>query len=157
DYREDYANQREVEDGAGPLKSYSNKRHKPLEFNVDDRVLLKVAPWKGVVRFGKKGKLASWYVRPFKIIECIGCVAYRLRLPQELSCIHDTLHVSNLKKCLADTDLQVPLEEIKIDDKLYFIEEPIKIVNREVKKLKRSWIPLFKAHWNSQRGAEFTW
>nr|GEY33469.1 putative reverse transcriptase domain-containing protein [Tanacetum cinerariifolium] len=117
----------------------------------------KRAPWKGVVRFGKKGKLASWYVRPFKIIERIGCVAYRLRLPQELSCIHDTLHVSNLKKCLADTDLQVPLEEIKIGDKLYLVEEPIEIMNREVKKLKRSWIPLVKAHWNSQRGAEFTW
>ncbi|GJX62687.1 putative reverse transcriptase domain-containing protein [Tanacetum coccineum] len=90
-------------------KSYAHKRRKPLEFSVGEHVLLKVSPWKGVVRSGRKGKLA-------------------LRLPQELSCIYDTFHVSNLKKCLEDTDLQVPLEEIKIDDKLYFIEKPVKIV-----------------------------
>ncbi|GKB80332.1 putative reverse transcriptase domain-containing protein, partial [Tanacetum coccineum] len=132
-------------------KIYADRRRKPLEFNVGDRVLLKVSLWKGVVRFGKSGKLAPWYMGPFKIVECIGPVAYRLRLPQELSCIHDTLHVSNLKKCLADTDLQVPLEEIKIDDKLYFIEEPIEIVDIEVKKLKRSWIPIVKGCWNLRR------
>ncbi|GJX73572.1 hypothetical protein Tco_0312167 [Tanacetum coccineum] len=134
-------------------KSYADKRRKPLEFNVGDRVLLKVSSWKGVVRFGKKGKLAPRYVRPFEIMECIGPVAYRLRLPQELSCIHDTFHVSNLKKCLADTDLQGPLEEIKIDDKLYFVEEPVEIVDRNMKKLKRSWIPLVKVRWNSRQGA----
>ncbi|GJS21332.1 hypothetical protein Tco_0449964 [Tanacetum coccineum] len=138
-------------------KSYADKRRKPLEFNVGDRVLLKVSPWKGVVRFGKKEKLAPRYVGPFEIVERVGPVAYRLRLPQELSCIHDTFHVSNLKKCLADSDLQVPLEEIKIDDKLYFIEEPVEVVDREVKKLKRSWIPIIKICWNSRRGAEFTW
>ncbi|GJZ31778.1 putative reverse transcriptase domain-containing protein [Tanacetum coccineum] len=98
-------------------KSYVDKRRKPLEFNVDDRVLLKVSSWKGVVHFGRKGKLAPRYVGPFKIVERIGLVAYHLRLPQELSNIHDTFHVSNLKKCLADTNLQVPLEEIEIDDK----------------------------------------
>ncbi|GKE45174.1 putative reverse transcriptase domain-containing protein [Tanacetum coccineum] len=98
-------------------KSYADKRRKPLEFIVDDRVLLKVSPWKGVVRFGKNGKLALRYVGLFEIVERVGPVAYRLRLPQELSCIYDTFHVSNLKKCLADSDLQVPLEEIKIDDK----------------------------------------
>ncbi|GJX56579.1 hypothetical protein Tco_0286476, partial [Tanacetum coccineum] len=138
-------------------KSYADKRRKPLEFNVGDRVLLKVSPWKGVVRFGKKGKLAPQYVGPFEIVERVGPVAYRLRLPQKLSCIHDTFNVSNLKKCLTDSDLQVPLEEIKIDDKLYFIEEHVEIVNKEVKKLKRSWIPLVKVRWNSRRGAEFTW
>ncbi|GKD14116.1 hypothetical protein Tco_1198523, partial [Tanacetum coccineum] len=115
-------------------KSYADKRRKPLEFNVGDRVLLKVSPWKGVVRFGKNGKLALRYVGLFEIVERVGLVAYRLRLPQELSCIYDTFHVSNLKKCLADSDLQVPLEEIKIDDKLYFIEEPVEIVDRQVKK-----------------------
>ncbi|GJU17380.1 putative reverse transcriptase domain-containing protein [Tanacetum coccineum] len=132
-------------------KIYADRRRKPLEFNVGDRVLLKVSLWKGVVRFGKSGKLATWYIGPFEIVECIGPVAYRLRLPQELSCIHDTFHVSNLKKCLAETDLQVPLEEIKIDDKLYFMEEPIEIVDREVKKLKRSWIPIVKGCWNLRR------
>ncbi|GJW66079.1 putative reverse transcriptase domain-containing protein [Tanacetum coccineum] len=87
-------------------------RRKPLEFQVGDRVLLRVSPWKGVVRFGKRGKLAPRFVGPFEIVERIGPVAYRLRLPQELSCIHDVFHVSNLKKCLAESDMQVPLEEI---------------------------------------------
>ncbi|GJZ76901.1 putative reverse transcriptase domain-containing protein [Tanacetum coccineum] len=90
-------------------KSYADKRRKLLEFEVGDRVLLKVSPWKGVVHFGKKGKLAPKYIGPFKILERIGLVAYRLRLPEELSSMHDTFHVSNLKKCLADANLHVPL------------------------------------------------
>ncbi|GKF83254.1 hypothetical protein Tco_0244910, partial [Tanacetum coccineum] len=77
-------------------------------------VLLKVSPWKGIVRFGKKGKLAPRYVGSFKILERIGLVAYRLRLPEELSSVHDTFHVSNLKKCLADANLYVPLDGIKV-------------------------------------------
>ncbi|GJS18265.1 putative reverse transcriptase domain-containing protein [Tanacetum coccineum] len=111
-----------------------DKRRKPLEFNVGERVLLKVSSWKGVVRFGRKGKLAPRYVRLFEIVELVRPVAYRLRLPQELSGIHDMFHVSNLKKCLADANLQVPLEEIEIDEKLHFVEEPVEIVDREVKK-----------------------
>nr|GEW00273.1 putative reverse transcriptase domain-containing protein [Tanacetum cinerariifolium]GEW79976.1 putative reverse transcriptase domain-containing protein [Tanacetum cinerariifolium]GEY21748.1 putative reverse transcriptase domain-containing protein [Tanacetum cinerariifolium] len=96
-------------------KSYVNKRRKPLEFNVCDYVLLKVSPWKGVVRFGKKGKLAPRFVGPFEIIERIGLVAYILRLSEELNGVHDTFHVSNLKKCLAEPTLQVPLDEIQVD------------------------------------------
>ncbi|GKA57375.1 putative reverse transcriptase domain-containing protein [Tanacetum coccineum] len=110
-----------------------------------------------VVRFGKKGKLAPRYVGPFDIVECVGPVAYRLRLPQELSCIHDTIYVSNLKKFLAESDVQVPLKEIKIDENLHFVEEPIKIVERDMKKLKRRIIPLVKVRWNSRQGAEYTW
>ncbi|GJR23972.1 putative reverse transcriptase domain-containing protein [Tanacetum coccineum] len=110
-------------------KSYADKRRKHLEFKVEDRVLLK----------------------------CVGPVAYRMRLPQELSCIHDTFHVSNLKKCLAESDVQVPLEEIEIDENLRFVEEPIEIVERDVKKLKRRRIPLVKVRWNSRQGAEYTW
>ncbi|GJU03199.1 putative reverse transcriptase domain-containing protein [Tanacetum coccineum] len=131
-------------------KSYADKRRKPLEFQVGDRVLLKVSPWKGVVRFGKKGKLAPRYVGPFEIVERVGPVAYRLKLPQELSCVHDTFHVSNLKKCLAEPDVQVPLDEIEIDENLRFVEEPIEIVERDVKKLKRRRIPLVKVRWNSR-------
>nr|GEV23672.1 putative reverse transcriptase domain-containing protein [Tanacetum cinerariifolium] len=101
--------------------------------------------------------LAPWYVGPFEIMERVVPVAYRLRLPQELSCVHDVFHVSNLKKYIADTDLQVLLEEIKVDDKLYFVEEPVEIVDRQVKKLKRSWIPIVKVRWDSHRGAGFTW
>nr|GEY51406.1 putative reverse transcriptase domain-containing protein [Tanacetum cinerariifolium] len=93
-----------------------------------------------------KGKLAPWYVGPFEIVERVGPVAYRLRLPHELSNIHDKFHVSSIKKCLADASLQVPLEEIKIDEKLHFVEEPIEIVDREVKKPKRKRIPIVKVH-----------
>ncbi|GJV63488.1 putative reverse transcriptase domain-containing protein [Tanacetum coccineum] len=138
-------------------KSYADKRRKPIEFKVRDRVLLKVSPWKGVVRFGKKGKLAPRYVGPFEIVECVRPVAYRLKLPQELSCIHDMFHVSNLKKCLAESDVQVPLEEIEIDENLRFVKEPIEIIEWGVKKLKRRRIPLVKVRWNSRQGAEYTW
>ncbi|GKD53155.1 hypothetical protein Tco_1286542 [Tanacetum coccineum] len=102
---------------------------KHLEFSVCDYVLLKVSPWKCVVRFGKKKKLAPRFVRPFEIIEKVGYVAYRLDLPEELNGVHNTFHVSNLKKCLADPTLQVPLDEIRVDDKLNFVEEPVEIRN----------------------------
>ncbi|GJZ75758.1 putative reverse transcriptase domain-containing protein, partial [Tanacetum coccineum] len=138
-------------------KSYADKRCKPLEFKVGDRVLLKVSPWMGVVRFGKKGKLSPRYVGPFEIIECVGPVAYRLKLPQELSCVHDTFHASNLKKCLAEPDVQVPLDETEIDKNLRFVKEPIEIVDQDVKRLKRRRIPLVKFRWNSRQGAEYTW
>ncbi|GKA98116.1 putative nucleotidyltransferase, ribonuclease H [Tanacetum coccineum] len=114
-------------------KSYADKRRKPLEFEVGDRVLLKVSPWKGVMHFGKKGKLAPRYVGPFEILERIGLVAYRLRLLEELSSMHDTFHVSNLKKCLEDANLHVPLEEIKVNKTLRFVEEPVEIMDREIK------------------------
>ncbi|GJU69217.1 putative reverse transcriptase domain-containing protein [Tanacetum coccineum] len=110
-------------------KSYADVRRKPLEFEVGDKVMLKVSPWKGVVRFGKRGKLR----------------------------IHNTFHVSNLKKCLSDEDLIIPLDEVRIDEKLHFIEEPIEIMDREVKQLKQSRIPIVKVRWNSSRGPEYTW
>ncbi|GJS50348.1 putative reverse transcriptase domain-containing protein [Tanacetum coccineum] len=110
-------------------KSYADKRHKPLESEVG----------------------------PFEILERIGLVAYRLRLPEELSSVHDTFHVSNLKKCLVDANLHVPLNEIKVDKTLRFVEEPVEIVDREIKKLKRRRIALVKVRWNSKRGPEFTW
>ncbi|GKC33925.1 putative reverse transcriptase domain-containing protein [Tanacetum coccineum] len=130
-------------------KSYADNRRKTLEFSVGDKVLLKVSPRKGVVRFGKRSKLSLRYVEPFEIVERVSPIAYRLRLPQELVGVHDTFHVSNLKKCLADVNLHVPLEEVKIDDKLHFIEEPMEIMDREVKKLKKSRIPIVKVRWNS--------
>ncbi|GJW87726.1 putative reverse transcriptase domain-containing protein [Tanacetum coccineum] len=138
------------------LKSYADNRRKPLEFQVGGHVMLKVSPWKGVVRFGKKGKLAPRFVGPFEILERIGPVAYRLRLPEELSSVHDMFHVSNLKKCLADANLHVPLDEIKVDKTLRFVEEPLEIMDREVKTLKRSKIPIVKVRWNSKHGPEFT-
>ncbi|GJR76397.1 hypothetical protein Tco_0088762, partial [Tanacetum coccineum] len=106
-------------------KSYADLKRKPMEFEVGDRVMLKVSPWKGVVRF-------------------------------ELSRVHHTFHVSNLKKCYADEPLVMPLEGIHVDDKLQFVEEPVEIMEREIKRLKRSRIPLVKVRWNSRRGPEFT-
>ncbi|GJZ51963.1 putative reverse transcriptase domain-containing protein [Tanacetum coccineum] len=138
-------------------KSYTDNRRKHIEFQVGDHVMLKVSPWKGVVLVGKKGKLAPRFVGPFEILERIGYVAYRLRLPKKLSSGHDTFHVSNLKKCLADANLHVPLDEIKVDKTLRIVEEPLEIMDREVKTLKRSKIPIVKVRWNSKHGPEFTW
>ncbi|GKC91501.1 putative nucleotidyltransferase, ribonuclease H, partial [Tanacetum coccineum] len=133
-----------------------------LVLETTDKVILikeklkAVSPWKGVVRFGKKGKLASRYVRPFEILERIGLIAYRLRFTEELSSMHNTFHVSILKKCLADANLHVPLDEIRVDKTLRFVEKPVEIMNREIKKLKRRKIALVKVRWNSKRGPEFT-
>ncbi|GJW38733.1 reverse transcriptase domain-containing protein [Tanacetum coccineum] len=128
-------------------KSYADRKRKPMEFEVEDRVMLKVSPRKGVVRFGKRGKLNPRYVGPFKVLAKVGKVAYRLELPQELSRVHHTFHVSNLKKCYADEPLVMPLEGIHVDDKLQFVEEPVEIMEREIKRLKRSRIPLVKVRW----------
>ncbi|GJW69770.1 putative reverse transcriptase domain-containing protein, partial [Tanacetum coccineum] len=138
-------------------KCYADKRRKPLEFQVGDKVMLKVSPWKGVIRFGKQGKLNPRYIGPFKILAKVGTVAYRLELPEKLSRVHSTFHVSNLKKCLSDEPLAIPLDEIHIDEKLHFIEEPVEIMDREVKRLKQSRIPIVKVRWNSKRGPEYTW
>nr|GFB56485.1 putative reverse transcriptase domain-containing protein [Tanacetum cinerariifolium] len=117
-------------------KSYADLRRKPMEFHVGDKVMLKVLLWKGVVRFGKRGKLNPMYVGPFKALERIRDVAYKLDLPEELSRVHNTFHVSNLKKCHADEPLAVSLDGLHFDDKLYFVEEPVEIMDREVKRLK---------------------
>ncbi|GKE31214.1 putative reverse transcriptase domain-containing protein [Tanacetum coccineum] len=138
-------------------KSYTDVRQEPLEFQVGDKVMLKVSPWKGVIHFGKRGKLNPCYIGPFKIIAKVGTVAYRIELPEKLSKVHSTFHVSNLKKCLSDETLAILSDEIQIDDKLHFIEDPVEIMDREVKRLKQSRIPIVKVHWNSRRGPEFTW
>nr|GEV27783.1 putative reverse transcriptase domain-containing protein [Tanacetum cinerariifolium] len=138
-------------------RSYANVRRKPLEFQVGDRVMLKVSPRKGVIRFKKRGKLNPLYIGPFKILDRIGPVAYKLELPEELSNFHNTFHFSNLKKCLSDKSLVIPMIELQVDDKLNFVEEPIEIMDQEVKQLKQNRIPIVKVRWYSKRGPEFTW
>ncbi|GKB85467.1 hypothetical protein Tco_0957739 [Tanacetum coccineum] len=118
--------------------------------------MLKASPWKGVIHFGKRGKLNPRYIGPFRIIAKVGTIAYRLELPEQLSRVHSTFHVSNLKKCFIDEPLAIPLDEIQIDDKLNFIEEPIEIMDQEVKRLKQIRILIVKVRWNSRRGPGFT-
>ncbi|GJT58997.1 reverse transcriptase domain-containing protein [Tanacetum coccineum] len=114
-------------------RSYANIRRKPLEFQVGDRVMLKVSTRKGVIRFRKRGKLNPRYIGPFKILERIGPVAYKLELLEELSNVHSTFYVSNLKKCLSGESLVIPMKELRLDDKLNFVEELVEIMDREVK------------------------
>ncbi|GJX82984.1 putative reverse transcriptase domain-containing protein [Tanacetum coccineum] len=138
-------------------RSYANVRRKPLEFQVGDRVMLKVSPRKGVIRFGKRGKLNPWYIGPFKILKRVDPMAYTLELPEELSNVHSTFHVSNLKKCLSDESLVIPMKDLWLDDKLNFVEELVEIMDREVKQLRQSRILIVKVRWNSKRGPKFTW
>ncbi|GKB84154.1 putative reverse transcriptase domain-containing protein, partial [Tanacetum coccineum] len=138
-------------------KSYADKKRKPMDFQVGDKVMLKVSPWKGVVHFGKLGKLNPRYVGPFKVLEKVGAIAYKLELPQKLSRVHNIFHVSNLKRCYFDDPLTVPLDGLHVDDKLQFVEEPVEIMDREVKHLRHSHVPIVKVRWDSKRGPEFTW
>nr|GEU45555.1 putative reverse transcriptase domain-containing protein [Tanacetum cinerariifolium] len=124
---------------------------------AEDRVMLKISPRKGIIHFGKRGKLNPRYIGPFKILNRIGLVAYKLELPKELSNVHNTFHVSNINKCLSDESLIIPIKELKLDDKLNFVEEPIEIMDREIKQLRQSRIPIIKVRWNSKRGPEYTW
>ncbi|GJS23546.1 putative reverse transcriptase domain-containing protein [Tanacetum coccineum] len=131
--------------------SYNNSYHASIKAAplrnctvVGDKVLVKMSPWKGVIRFSKWGKLKPLYIGPFKILAKVGTAAYRLELPEQLSRVHSTFHVSNLNKCLSNETLAIPLDEIQIDDKLYFVEEPVKIIDREVKRLKQSRILIVK-------------
>nr|GFB07504.1 putative reverse transcriptase domain-containing protein [Tanacetum cinerariifolium] len=112
---------------------------------------------RGVIRFGKRGKLSPRFIGSFKVIERIRPVAYKLELLDKLRGIHDTFHISNLKRCFVNDDVVIPLDEVQLDDKLHFIVEPVEIMDREVKRLKQSRIPIVKVRWNSRRRPEFTW
>ncbi|GJX02166.1 putative reverse transcriptase domain-containing protein [Tanacetum coccineum] len=122
-----------IQDAHDRQKSYANLKCKLMEFQIGDRVMLEFSPWKGVVHFGKHGKLNPIYVGPFKVLEKVGVVAYNLELPQELSRVHNAFHISNLKKCYADEPLAVLLDGLHIDDKLHFVAEPVEIMDSKVK------------------------
>nr|GEV92691.1 hypothetical protein [Tanacetum cinerariifolium] len=125
-------------------KSYANKRRRPIEFNVGDFVMLKVSPWKGVMRFKNKGKHSPRFIGPFKILKRVGEVAYTLELPYEMRGIHNTFHVSYLRKCLADESSVITLDEVEINPESTFQEEPIAILGRKSRQLRNKEILLVK-------------
>nr|GEV45964.1 hypothetical protein [Tanacetum cinerariifolium] len=144
--------------------SYNNSYHTNIKaapfkalHDFGDKVRLKVSPWKGAIRFGKREKLNPLFIGPFKVLAKVGTVVYRLKLPDHLSHVHSTFHVSNMKKYLSDEPLAIPLDENHTDDNINFIEEPVENTDLEVKHLKQSRIPIVKVHWNSKWGPEFTW
>ncbi|KAL0551810.1 hypothetical protein IC582_010899 [Cucumis melo] len=137
--------------------SYADVRRKDLEFEVGDKVFLKVAPMKGVLRFERRGKLSPRFVGPFEILERIGPVAYRLALPPSLSTVHDVFHVSMLRKYVPDPSHVVDYEPLEIDENLSYIEQPVEVLAREVKTLRNKEIPLVKVLWRNHRVEEATW
>ncbi|KAL0537135.1 hypothetical protein IC582_026105 [Cucumis melo] len=138
-------------------KSYADVRRKDLEFEVGDKVFLKVAPTRGVLRFERRGKLSPRFVGPFEILERIGPVAYRLALPPSLSTVHDVFHVSMLRKYVPDPSHVVDYEPLEIDENLSYTEEPVEVLAREVKTLRNKEIPLVKVLWRNHRLEEATW
>ncbi|KAL5577467.1 hypothetical protein UlMin_019166 [Ulmus minor] len=140
-----------------PQKSYADKRRRPLEFQVGDSVFLKVAPMKGVMRFGKKGKLSPRFIGPFEILERVGKVAYKLALPPELSSVHNVFHVSMLKKYVSDPSHVLEHEPIQVNEDLTYEEKPVQILDRKDKTLRNKVIPLVKVLWRNHKIEEATW
>ncbi|KAL5563812.1 hypothetical protein UlMin_033559 [Ulmus minor] len=138
-------------------KSYADKRRRPLEFQVGDLVFLKVAPMKGVMRFGKKGKLSPRFIGPFEILERVGKVAYKLALPPELSSVHNVFHVSMLKKYVSDPSHVLEHEPIQVNEYLTYEEKPVQILDQKDKTLRNKVIPLVKVLWRNHKVEEATW
>ncbi|KAJ9543424.1 hypothetical protein OSB04_023131 [Centaurea solstitialis] len=138
-------------------KSYADKKRRPVNFQVGERVMLKVSPWKGIIRFGKRGKLSPRFLGPFTILEKVGLQAYRLELPPEMDGIHPTFHVCYLRKCLAEEESVIPLSEIRVDTGNRCIEEPEAILERKTKKLRHKEVAMVKVQWKHHRGANVTW
>ncbi|XP_024986580.1 uncharacterized protein LOC112521824 [Cynara cardunculus var. scolymus] len=138
-------------------KSYADKRSRPMEFLVRDRIMLKVSPWKGIILFGKRGKLSPRFLGPFKVLARVGLQAYKLELPPEMAGIHNTFHVCYLRKCLAEEESVIPLSEIRVDENKQSVEEPEAILERNTKVLRHKVVGLVKVQWKHHRGANMTW
>ena len=138
-------------------KSYADQHRREMMYEVGDNVFLRVSPWKGVIRFGKKGKLSPRYIGPYEILERIGPVAYRLALPPELSGIHDVFHVSMLRRYRSDPSHVLQNEPVEIKENLSYIEEPVQILDYKIKQLRNRSIPLVKVLWRNHSKEEATW
>ena len=138
-------------------KSYVDKRRRDLEFQVGDQVFMRISPWKGVLRFEKKGKLSPRYMGPYEIVERNGEVAYRLRLPPELARIHDVFHVSMFRKYIADPSHVLRDKLVELKEYLTYEERPVHIVDRKDQVLRNKVIPLVKVLWMNHDSEEATW
>ncbi|XP_057515214.1 uncharacterized protein LOC130799830 [Amaranthus tricolor] len=138
-------------------KSYADLSRRPITYDVGDKVLLKVSPMKGVMRFGVKGKLSPKYVGPYEVLERIGEVAYKLALPVELSKVHNVFHVSQLRRYRSDPSHVIAVESVEVNPNLTFEEKPVKILDRQVRSLRRKEVPLVKVLWRSQKYEQATW
>ena len=138
-------------------KSYVNQHRREMEYQIGDKVFLRVSPWKGIMRFGNKGKLSPRYIGPYDIIERIGPLAYRLALPPELARIHNVFHVSMLRRYISDPSHVLKDSEVEISENLSYVEEPVKIVDHEVKQLRNREIPMVKVVWKNHGVEEATW
>ena len=138
-------------------KSYADTRRRDLKFEVGDKVFLKVSPMKGVMRFGKKGKLSPRFVGPFEVLERIGVVAYRLALPPSLSAVHNVFHVSMLRKYISDPSHVLNYEPLQLNQDLTYEEKPVRILDTKEKELRNKRIPLVKVLWKNHSTEEATW
>jgi hypothetical protein len=141
----------------GRQKKYSDRKHRPKKFDVGESVMLKVFPWKGIIRFGKRGKLGPRFIGPFKVLQCVGDQAYKLELPTELDGIHNVFHVSYLRKCLSEEPSFLPLDELRIVEDERLFEEPVEILERETRQLRKKRVKLVKVLWKNKLGSEMTW
>lgn len=138
-------------------KSYADRRRKDLEFEVGDKVFLKLSPWKGILRFGKRGKLSPRYIGPYEIVERIGPVAYRLTLPDELSRIHDVFHVSMLRKYIPDVSHVLESQPVELKENLSYEEQPVEILDRKEQIDENEMVSLVKVRWGNHPAEEATW
>ncbi|XP_012468905.1 uncharacterized protein LOC105786988 [Gossypium raimondii] len=138
-------------------KSYVDLKRKDIGFAVADRVFLKVSPWKKALRFSRNGKLSSRFIEPYEIVERIGPVAYRVALPSELKKIRNVFHLSMLRRYKYDPSHMIPYSEIELQPDLTYSEEPMRILAREVKKLRNKRVPLVKVLWHRHGSKEATW